>query len=435
MANALGYNGGRFYGALTRPVLIDCNFIVDPANGNGLGIRSLKGSMVKNVFMHTTASFSGTTHTSTLVDGIASGTASLSVGMAVSGSGIAAGTKIAAILSSGSISLSIAAIASATVTISYRGINGGVVNPNPAVGFAVIQLKENYGLYAGGFSGFSSPLSGSNLAINSTALTVGQPYVIVSPGYGAAGAVTIAPVADSSGSLASTWFSIYDSYGNTYIIWFSVGGVGAAPIGVSGTLVQQTIAANATAAQIGTALVTTLGGLLAAQPRNLAAPSGVYSFTATGTTTVTVTNTLNVPFPGSPMDGLIPTGFTFAQTVFTTNQQDWAAVGLPAGVVPTVGGAFVATATGYSTGGGSTGLVQLPLVSGCGAIEVVGDPNQAIAPIPMGGSPNKGALIIVQFLAPTSSSVTTVIPTAPATNSVCGMSFYMDQSSINISGD
>jgi hypothetical protein len=30
------------------------------------------------------------------------------------------------------------------------------------------------------------------------------------------------------------------------------------------------------------------------------------------------------------------------------------------------------------------------------------------------------------MLAPTSSSVTTPIPTAPATNSVCGMSFYVD---------
>jgi hypothetical protein len=36
------------------PVLIDCNFIVDSTNGNGLGIRSLKGPYVSNVFMHTT---------------------------------------------------------------------------------------------------------------------------------------------------------------------------------------------------------------------------------------------------------------------------------------------------------------------------------------------------------------------------------------------
>lgn len=32
-----------------------CNFIVDPTNGNGLGIRSLKGYGVAAVFMHTSA--------------------------------------------------------------------------------------------------------------------------------------------------------------------------------------------------------------------------------------------------------------------------------------------------------------------------------------------------------------------------------------------
>lgn len=35
------------------PVLLDCNFIVDSTNGNGLGIRSLKGNGIANVFMNT----------------------------------------------------------------------------------------------------------------------------------------------------------------------------------------------------------------------------------------------------------------------------------------------------------------------------------------------------------------------------------------------
>lgn len=37
------------------PVLLDCNFVVDSTNGNGLGIRSLKGPYVSNVYMHTSA--------------------------------------------------------------------------------------------------------------------------------------------------------------------------------------------------------------------------------------------------------------------------------------------------------------------------------------------------------------------------------------------
>lgn len=53
MANS--YFKQFFYTKHVYPVLIDCSFIVDVANGNGLGIRSLKGSGVSNVYMHTSA--------------------------------------------------------------------------------------------------------------------------------------------------------------------------------------------------------------------------------------------------------------------------------------------------------------------------------------------------------------------------------------------
>lgn len=47
------------YSLHKAPVSLDCNFIVDSANGNGLGIRSLKGPGIKSVFMHTSAPLSG----------------------------------------------------------------------------------------------------------------------------------------------------------------------------------------------------------------------------------------------------------------------------------------------------------------------------------------------------------------------------------------
>ncbi len=59
MANRNFSSGGKIYSMHTMPVLLDCNFIVDPANGNGLGIRSLKGPTINNVFMHTTAPLAG----------------------------------------------------------------------------------------------------------------------------------------------------------------------------------------------------------------------------------------------------------------------------------------------------------------------------------------------------------------------------------------
>jgi hypothetical protein len=297
-------------------------------------------------------------------------------------------------------------------------------NPNPAVGYALIELQYNYARLYSLFSNFSNIVTGSNLAINSTALTIGAPYVISAVGVGTAGTATIAPVADVSGSLTGTWFSLYDSYGNTFIIWFSVGGLGKAPTGVSGTLVQQTISTGATAAQIGTALATTIAGL----------PSGitnVFSFTATGTTTVTVVSTVTQPLSGPPADSLTaPTGFTFALTDYSTNLQDWQGVGLPKGVVPTIGASFIATATGYTTGGGSTGTVKTPGTSGLMTVEVIGDPNTEIGPIPMGGSPNVGSWILLSFLAPTVSGSaydSPMIPTAPPTGAVFNAVFYLEQ--------
>lgn len=56
MANRNWANGGKQYSMHVSPVLIDCNFVVDSTNGNGLGIRSLKGPAVHAVYMHTTAS-------------------------------------------------------------------------------------------------------------------------------------------------------------------------------------------------------------------------------------------------------------------------------------------------------------------------------------------------------------------------------------------
>ncbi len=339
MGHSLGNNYGKFYSFLSKPVELDLSFIVDATNGNGLGVRSVKGQGVKNVFMHTS---------------------------------------------------------------STPGSSNGYLNPNPAVGYALVELEYNYTRVYGGPLNIVAPVTGGNLAINGSALTAGLPYVITAVGHASAGAVTVAPVADVAGSLASTWFRLYDAYGNTFIIWFSVSGVGAAPVGVSGTLVQQSISTNDSAATIGTALAVTIGALYADTPQNPGAPH-VFSFTTAGTTTVTVTSTQTNPYgplPGAPADGTIATGFAFAKTVYSTNLQDWQGVGLPKGVVPAVGVSFIATATGFSTGGGSTGTVKAVGVSGITSVETIGNANLSLAPIPMGGSPNSGGWILLKLLAP-----------------------------------
>ena len=54
MANR-NFPNSRIYTGHMMPVLLDCNFVVDSTNGNGLGIRSLKGPFVQAVYMHTSA--------------------------------------------------------------------------------------------------------------------------------------------------------------------------------------------------------------------------------------------------------------------------------------------------------------------------------------------------------------------------------------------
>lgn len=55
MANRNFMNKGNMFTMHAAPVLLDCNFIVDSANGNGLGLRSLKGPLIANVYMHTSS--------------------------------------------------------------------------------------------------------------------------------------------------------------------------------------------------------------------------------------------------------------------------------------------------------------------------------------------------------------------------------------------
>jgi len=100
MANR-NFMSNKLYQFEAYPVLLSCNFVVDAANGNGLGLRSLKGAGILNVFMHTSAT---------------------------PGKG-----------------------------------NGGFLNPNPAAGVIMVQLQDNYNRYLGGFDGRVSPVSGTPL--------------------------------------------------------------------------------------------------------------------------------------------------------------------------------------------------------------------------------------------------------------------------------
>ena len=113
-ARGNGQNGGHYYSNITQPVKIELAFTVTPTNG--LGVTSVKSNgYVRNVFMNTS-----TTPAS----------------------------------------------------------NNGYLNPNPAAGYCLIQLYNNYNKFLGLDVVFRSPLSGVSL----TSTTAGLVYVIVTLG-------------------------------------------------------------------------------------------------------------------------------------------------------------------------------------------------------------------------------------------------------------
>jgi hypothetical protein len=135
----------------------------------------------------------------------------------------------------------------------------------------------------------------------------------------------------------------------------------------------------------------------------------------------------------------------------------WTTVGVPAGVTPAAGVAFVAIATGAGSGNTSTSRVMLPTTSGIDLIEVVGDTNTMTT---SNIASNAGQWITVQFssqivtmasytpagtitngtpdtFAGTPAVLTgtvTSTPAAPANNSVFGAQLWFDGSSVTIDG-
>lgn len=102
VARGFGLNGKSIYMNIASPKEVELNFTVDSANGNGLGVRSIKSNgYVENVFMHTSAT---------------------------PGVGI-----------------------------------GGHLNPNPIAGYCMVQFKNNFNFALSGSFSIVPPVTGSAL--------------------------------------------------------------------------------------------------------------------------------------------------------------------------------------------------------------------------------------------------------------------------------
>lgn len=111
----------------------------------------------------------------------------------------------------------------------------------------------------------------------------------------------------------------------------------------------------------------------------------------------------------------------------TATVAQWVAVGLPIGITPAVGVAFVATSAALIGGSAQTAIVAAA-GAGIDHIEVCGVPALNLSPIPVGGSPNVGGFIYM-------SAYKNTVLTAPATGTVIRLSFYLSQSSVLVSGE
>lgn len=113
----------------------------------------------------------------------------------------------------------------------------------------------------------------------------------------------------------------------------------------------------------------------------------------------------------------------------TTTLAQWQTAGYPVGFTPAVGGSFIAKATASF---GGTGTVGAPGVPTTQVVSVIGNPN--VMNNNSNISKNAGAKILVQFVAATDASTTTLVAAAPADGSVVGMQFIFDASSVTIDG-
>lgn len=194
--------------------------------------------------------------------------------------------------------------------------------------------------------------------------------------------------------------------------------------------------------------------------------------------------TISSPNSGTPIlviasGAALSVGSLYVITLLgTSTAADWIALGVPRGVTPAIGVAFVALATGAGTG---SGAVQAPATAGSAIdhVELVGSPTTMLGPVPVGGSPNVGAWIMLRAMAKTvsgtaaaqiltmasytpagtnngasppifagtpavltgtnaASAITATsvnAQTAPATGSIIRLCLYLNQSSVQIAGE
>lgn len=134
------------------------------------------------------------------------------------------------------------------------------------------------------------------------------------------------------------------------------------------------------------------------------------------------------PVSGTPLTAVVNHTSYVIVSLGTATLAQWQAVGLPVGIAPAVGVAFIATATG-TIGGSAAVEVGATAGSGIDHIEILGDPNVTLTSSGLNiPGVQSGSYILLQCFAGG-------VLTAPANGSVIGLSFYLSNSQILVQGE
>ena len=427
------------------PVLIDCNFIVDSANGNLLGQRSLKGPYVQQVYMQAltgggglpagspnlkTASSYAVLASSTITNtgsSVLTGDLGLFPGTSVTGfpPGTVSGTE--------HITDSFASQAEVDANAAYVDMQS---RPATAISSTLDGQTLTAGVYKESSGTFNLATSGNGtltLSGSATDVWIFQASSTLVTGAGGTPTITL-----TGGALAS---NVYWAVGSSATL--NVSGTGTF---IGTVIAQASVTIDGGGSTGGLMALTGAVTISAATNISKAAPPGpthVAGTPAPGEIVVQFQDGFSRLYTGghaivSPVSGtalqidnsaLTPGVAYIITTLGNSTPATWYALGVPPSLTPAVGLAFIAASNGGSANV-STSRVMATLAGGSGvsSIETVGDSNQALNPNPQANQ-GFGGQVILQ------TRNYSGLVAAPVDGSVISLSFLLSNSSIQVAGE
>ena len=454
MANRNYANGGRIYSPFVSPVLLDCNFVVDSTNGNGLGIRSLKGPTIANVYMQSSAPISSNPLVPGSIPPVNSIDLATAANFAILAAAAITGSTGAGSVVTGDMGIYPNNLTSVTnfppsvdvgtIHAADAAANQGLIDANSA--FVAINAL------ASGATAISSTLDGQVLtpgnykeASGTFNLAQSGPGTLTFNGPGTYNIIASSTLTTGAGGLPTMAFSGGATASNTFINW-AVGSSATINSGVSsagavfyGNIIAQ---ASVTATQIGTVngrLVGLTGAVTLSDTNAInkpipAAPSGggsagviIVQFQDNFNKLLKGFKSIVSPVSGSPLTSTIANQPMIIVSLGTATPAQFQAVGLPKGITPAVGVSFIASSSSL-IGGGAAVMQSASSGSGILSLETIGDPNASIAPDPTKNQ-GFGAQVILQARDYAGANA------APADGSVISLGFLFSNSGVTVKGE